>query len=93
MRRFVTRSRGSRDMSEWFPSPDASWSPSAGHSAAAVVGKATREGLPWYYLDDGIYGSFGARVFDGIHYPLSALPAKSGRTGGETAQSFGRPHL
>ncbi len=56
---------------------------SAGHSAAAVVGKATREGAPWYYLDDGIYGSFGARVFDGIHYPLSVLSAKSSRPGQE----------
>ncbi|HEY3253945.1 MAG TPA: type III PLP-dependent enzyme [Polyangiaceae bacterium] len=54
---------------------------SAGHSVAAVVGKATREGAPWYYLDDGIYGSFGARIFDGIHYPLSVLPAKSSRAG------------
>ena len=54
---------------------------SAGHSAAAVVGKARREGAPWYYLDDGIYGSFGARVFDGIHYPLSVLPAASSRPG------------
>ena len=54
---------------------------SAGHSAAAVVGKARREGAPWYYLDDGIYGSFGARVFDGIHYPLSVLPAASSKPG------------
>ena len=54
---------------------------SAGHSAAAVVGKAQREGAPWYYLDDGIYGSFGARVFDGIDYPLSVLPKTSGGRG------------
>jgi ornithine decarboxylase len=49
---------------------------SAGHSAASVVGKARRGGEPWYYLDDGIYGSFGACVFDGIDYPLSVLAAK-----------------
>ena len=55
---------------------------SAGHSAAAVVGKALREGAPWYYLDDGIYGSFGAQVFDGIRYPLSVLPAHRGSASG-----------
>jgi len=53
---------------------------SAGHSAAAIVGKARRAGAPWYYLDDGIYGSFGACVFDGIDYPLSVLPAKGSKS-------------
>ena len=51
---------------------------SAGHSASSVVGKANRDGAPWYYLDDGIYGSFGAQVFDGIRYPLSVLTANRG---------------
>jgi len=54
---------------------------SAGHTASSVVGKARRAGAPWYYLDDGIYGSFGARVFDGIHYPLSVLVAKTPKNG------------
>jgi ornithine decarboxylase len=54
---------------------------SAGHSAASVVGKAQRGGEPWYYLDDGIYGSFGACVFDGIDYPLSVLTAKPRKPG------------
>lgn len=52
---------------------------SAGHSVATIVGKANRDGSPWYYLDDGIYGSFGAQVFDGIYYPLSVLSAKRPR--------------
>jgi ornithine decarboxylase len=51
---------------------------SAGHSVASIIGKANREGAPWYYLDDGVYGSFGAQVFDGIYYPLSVLTANSG---------------
>jgi ornithine decarboxylase len=59
---------------------------SAGHTASAIIGKARRAGSPWYYLDDGIYGSFGAQVFDGIYYPLSVLPAKSGR-----CRTSGRP--
>jgi ornithine decarboxylase len=53
---------------------------SAGHTASAIVGKASREGSPWYYLDDGIYGSFGAQVFDGIYYQLSVL-ARGSRPG------------
>jgi ornithine decarboxylase len=53
---------------------------SAGHTAATIIGKARRAGSPWYYLDDGIYGSFGAQVFDGIYYPLSVLTAKGNRS-------------
>jgi len=54
---------------------------SAGHTASSIVGKAQRGGAPWYYLDDGIYGSFGAKVFDGIHYPISVMTARKGRQG------------
>jgi len=64
---------------------------SAGHSAAGVVGKATRKGAPWYYLDDGIYGSFGAQVFDGIYYPLSVLRAKGSATGAERVSHLAGP--
>lgn len=53
---------------------------SAGHSAASIVGKANRDGAPWYYLDDGVYGLYGAQVFDGIHYPLSVLTERPGPT-------------
>jgi ornithine decarboxylase len=51
---------------------------SAGHSVASVIGKAKRGGTTWYYLDDGIYGSFGAQVFDRIFYPLSVVTANTG---------------
>jgi ornithine decarboxylase len=53
----------------------------AGHTASSVIGKAMRAGQPWYYLDDGIYGSFGAKVFDGIDYPLSVISRKHRRPG------------
>jgi ornithine decarboxylase len=53
---------------------------SAGHTASSVIGRAERVGSPWYYLDDGVYGSFGAQVFDGIYYPLSVLTASTGPT-------------
>lgn len=38
-----------------------------------VMGKARRKGITWYYLDDGIYGSFSGRIFDHAHYEFSAL--------------------
>lgn len=33
-----------------------------------VVGKSIRRGLPWYYLDDGVYNSFSGRIFDHCDY-------------------------
>jgi ornithine decarboxylase len=42
-----------------------------------IVGKAERGGRPWYYLDDGLYGSFSGQLFDHASYPLMAL--KSGQ--------------
>jgi len=33
-------------------------------SVASVMGQAEREGQIWYYLDDGIYGSFSGLMFD-----------------------------
>ncbi|NNM01369.1 MAG: type III PLP-dependent enzyme, partial [Gammaproteobacteria bacterium] len=42
-------------------------------SIATVVGKAERAGRPWYYLDDGVYGSFSGHIFDGARYPLRAM--------------------
>lgn len=35
-----------------------------------VIGKNTRAGQPWYYIDDGIYGSFSGILFDHTHFPL-----------------------
>ncbi|MBQ8708314.1 MAG: type III PLP-dependent enzyme [Succinivibrionaceae bacterium] len=37
-----------------------------------VVGKATRFGKPWYYLDDGIYCSYSGQLFDHVTYPKYA---------------------
>lgn len=33
-----------------------------------VIGKSRRAGKLWYYLDDGIYGSFSGRLFDHMRY-------------------------
>lgn len=35
-----------------------------------VIGKNHRCDQPWYYLDDGIYGSFSGIVFDHANFPL-----------------------
>ncbi|HTP38660.1 MAG TPA: type III PLP-dependent enzyme [Steroidobacteraceae bacterium] len=48
----------------------------AGPSAigvASVMGRALREGHWWYYLDDGLYGSYSGQMFDHAHYPVEAL--------------------
>ncbi len=42
-------------------------------SVASVMGYAEREGQRWYYLDDGIYGSFSGLMFDDAKYPLVTL--------------------
>ena len=42
-------------------------------SISSVTGKANRSGTTWYYLDDGVYGSFSGRIYDHAEYPLRAL--------------------
>ena len=41
-------------------------------SVASVMGKAERFGRTWYYLDEGLYGSYSGQLFDHINYPKSA---------------------
>ena len=49
----------------------------AGSCVASVVGRAQREGRWWYYLDDGLYGSFSGQIFDHALYPIEA-PEREG---------------
>ncbi|EKO3980957.1 type III PLP-dependent enzyme [Vibrio fluvialis] len=42
-------------------------------SVASVMGQAERDGQTWYYLDDGVYGSFSGLIFDDAKYPLVTL--------------------
>jgi ornithine decarboxylase len=44
----------------------------------SVIGKAVRDGVPWYYLDDGVYNSFSGQIFDHANYPK--YPLKQGPT-------------
>jgi ornithine decarboxylase len=45
----------------------------AGIAVSTVMGKAKRDGRWWYYLDDGVYGSYSGQMFDHAKYPVSAL--------------------
>ena len=54
----------------------------AGTCIATVIGRAVRDGRPWYYLDDGIYGSFSGQLFDHARYRIESL-----RTEGERCPS------
>jgi ornithine decarboxylase len=49
----------------------------AGTSVARVIGRAQREGRWWYYLDDGMYGSYSGQLYDHAHYPVEA-PGRDG---------------
>jgi ornithine decarboxylase len=48
----------------------------AGPSAigvSTVMGRAQREGHWWYYLDDGLYGSYSGQLYDHSRYPVESL--------------------
>jgi ornithine decarboxylase len=49
---------------------------------ASVMGRALREGHWWYYLDDGLYGSYSGQLFDHARYPIESL-----KSGGALAPS------
>lgn len=42
-------------------------------AVSSVMGKALRDGRWWYYLDDGVYGSYSGQLFDHSHYPVDSL--------------------
>jgi ornithine decarboxylase len=42
-------------------------------AVSSVMGRALRGGRWWYYLDDGLYGSYSGQMYDHATYPLEAL--------------------
>lgn len=42
-------------------------------SVSSVMGRARRDGRWWYYLDDGVYGSFSGQIYDHMRYPLEII--------------------
>lgn len=57
-----------------------------------VIGRAIRSGMRWYYLDDGVYGSFSGQIFDHVRYPLEIfsddMPRAAGVLAGPTCDSI-----
>jgi len=50
---------------------------------ASVMGKAERQGRMWYYLDDGLYGSYSGKLYDHCDYPFTPLCKLEGKGGTE----------
>jgi ornithine decarboxylase len=48
-------------------------------SVTTVMGRALRDARWWYYLDDGLYGSYSGQIYDHAVYPVEAL-VNSGTT-------------
>jgi ornithine decarboxylase len=44
-------------------------------AVSSVMGRALRNGRWWYYLDDGLYGSYSGQMYDHAKYPVEALAA------------------
>jgi ornithine decarboxylase len=42
-------------------------------AVASVMGRALRDGHWWYYLDDGLYGSYSGQMYDHSIFPIAAL--------------------
>ena len=50
-------------------------------AVSSVMGQSERDGKIWYYLDDGIYGSYSGIMFDHGKYPIHALRCEGGGEG------------
>ena len=44
-------------------------------AVSSVMGRALRDGRWWYYLDDGVYGSYSGQMYDHSVFPVEALCA------------------
>nr|VFK38413.1 MAG: ornithine decarboxylase [Candidatus Kentron sp. SD]VFK43494.1 MAG: ornithine decarboxylase [Candidatus Kentron sp. SD]VFK79572.1 MAG: ornithine decarboxylase [Candidatus Kentron sp. SD] len=56
-----------------------------------VIGKSRRQGITWYYLDDGIYGTLSGIVFDKTNYGFHCIENKTPEPcvlAGPTCDSF-----
>jgi ornithine decarboxylase len=47
---------------------------------SSVMGKAERQGRMWYYLDEGLYGSYSGKLYDHADYPFMPLSRLEGKT-------------
>jgi len=44
-------------------------------AVSSVMGRAQRDGRWWYYLDDGLYGSYSGQIYDHAKYPIDVPPS------------------
>jgi ornithine decarboxylase len=51
-------------------------------AVSSVMGKAERQGRMWYYMDDGLYGSYSGKLFDHADYQFMPLAKLEGRASG-----------
>jgi ornithine decarboxylase len=42
-------------------------------AVSSVMGRALRDGRWWYYLDDGLYGSYSGQMYDHTVFPVEPL--------------------
>jgi ornithine decarboxylase len=59
--------------------------------AARVVGKSRRDGVWWYYLDEGVYGCFSGKMYDHAEYPMiipRSGPVQTSTIAGPTCDSI-----
>jgi len=50
----------------------------AGIGLSTVIGRAHRDGRWWYYLDDGLYGTFSGQLYDHSRFPVEPLRRHDG---------------
>lgn len=50
----------------------------AGIAVTTVTGRAQRGDKMWYYLDDGVYGTFSGRMFEAMEYPIEVVGRHEG---------------
>jgi ornithine decarboxylase len=50
----------------------------AGVGLSTVIGRAHRDGRWWYYLDDGLYGTFSGQLYDHSRFPVEPVQPHDG---------------
>ncbi len=72
-RRSAPRSPSSRRSCASSPSPAATSADPPPSACPRSWAARKREGHWWYYLDDGLYGSYSGQLFDHAKYPVESL--------------------
>ena len=49
-------------------------------SVAQIIGKAWRDAVLWYYLDDGVYSSYSGNIYDGTNLRIKPLQSSQGES-------------